>query len=249
VAIGQKTSGAKVVPSSQWAKGSAVSLLAVQHRSQSCSSRTLKLYDCALPHLLDSLRFIFKITETSRDMRFKEISELAANMPVLYRYIRQNCYIYLVLPCWIVTTALIPYSFLFHEGTPEIIINVPRHLQLCKRIEARTNLILGSAIQIQNYCKFPVLPISGQNFPRYLEGCLEFFAAFQRFYPFIYSATSRETPDNVPRNSGWETQIYADAPRPVCKYHAAKGDSHVDKLLFKATKPCTRLLVEHHMSG
>jgi len=60
---------------------------------------------------------------------------------------------------------------------------------------------------------------------------------------------SRETPDDVPRNPGWETQIYTDAPRPVRKYPAAKGGSHVDKLLFKATKLCTRPLVEHHMSG
>lgn len=150
VAIGQKTSGAKVVPSSQWAKGSATPLLIVQHRSPSFSSRTLKLYHCALPHLPHSLRFSFKVTETSREIRFKESSELTVNMPVLYRYIRQNRYIYLVLSCWIVTTTLFPNPFLFHEGTPKIIINILRHLQPCKRIEARTNLILGSAIQILN---------------------------------------------------------------------------------------------------
>jgi hypothetical protein len=91
-------------------------------------------------------------------------------MTVLYRYIRQNCSIYLVLSRWIVTTALFPNLFLFHKGTPKIIINILGHLQPCKRIEARTNLIPGSAIQILNYCKFPVLPISGQNFLRYFEG-------------------------------------------------------------------------------
>lgn len=186
VAIGQKTSGAKVVPLSQWATGSAMPFLIVQHRSPPYSSRTLKLYPLCITSL-DSLRFSFKVNETSREMRFKEICELTVNMPVFYRYIRQNCYIYLVLPCWIVTTALFPNPFLFHEGTPKIIINIPRHLQLFKRVEARIHLILGRAIQILNYCKFQVLPISGQNLPRYLMGFLEFFAAFQRFYPFIYS--------------------------------------------------------------
>ena len=94
-----KTSGAKVVPISQLANGSAMPVLTVKHRSPSYSTRTLKLYHCALPHLLDSLRFSFKVTETSREMRFKEISELTVNMPVIYRFIRQNCYAYLVLPC------------------------------------------------------------------------------------------------------------------------------------------------------
>jgi hypothetical protein len=112
-------------------------------------------------------------------------------MPVLYRYIRQSYYVYLILPCWIVTTVLFPSPFLFHEGIPKI--NIPRHIQLWKRIEARKNLIAGSAIQIPNYCWFPVLPISGQNFPRYFEGCMEFFATFKSFYQFIYSTTSRGT--------------------------------------------------------
>jgi hypothetical protein len=73
--------------------------------------------------------------------------------------------------------------------------------------------------------------------------------SISKILPFIYSITSRETTDDVPRNPGWETQIYTDAPRPVCKDPAAKDDSHVHKLLFKATKLCTRLLEEHHMSG
>lgn len=106
----------------------------------------------------------------------------------------------------------------------------------------------GSAIQtellqISSVAHFRTKP------PRYFEGRLEFFATFQRFDLFIHSTTSRETPNDVPRNPGWETQIYNNAPRPVCKYPAAKGNSHVDKLLFKATKLCNRLVVEHRVSG
>ena len=164
-------------------------IVIVQHRSPSYSSRTLKLYHRALSHLLDSLRFSFKVTEISREMSFKEISELRSICQ--YHIAISSRTVTFIQFCHSkqLTIALFPNPFLFHEGTPKIIINIPRHLQQCKRIEARTNLIPGSAIQKLNYGKFTVLPISGQNFPRYFEGCSEFFAEFQRFYPFIYSRT------------------------------------------------------------
>jgi len=87
-------------------------LLIVQHRSPSYSSRTLKLYHCALPHLLGSLRFSFKVTEASGEIRFKESSELTVNMSVLYRYIRQVLHLFSsVMLNSNYSTASQPFSF------------------------------------------------------------------------------------------------------------------------------------------
>jgi hypothetical protein len=84
-----------------------------------------------------------------------------------------------------------------------------------------------------------VFPIAGQKFPPHFKGCLEIFCGISKML-FTYSTISRGTPDNVPRKPGWETLIYSmesrsDVPHPACKNPAAKGDSHVNKLLFKAT--------------
>ena len=54
----------------------------------------------------------------------------------------------------------------------------------------------------------PVLSIAGEGFPWYFKGYLKLFAVFHNFiYLFIYSTISRVTPDDVPPDPDWETQV------------------------------------------
>jgi hypothetical protein len=50
----------------------------------------------------------------------------------------------------------------------------------------------------------PVFSIAEQKFPRYFEKYLKIFPGMSKFV-FIYSTISRETPNDVVRNPGWET--------------------------------------------
>jgi hypothetical protein len=85
------------------------------------------------------------------------------------------------------TNAIFPTPFFFSmQESPKIVFSIPK--KPCLRKRKQNNLARSCRTEIT-----PVLPITGQKFPRYFEKYLAFFAVCQNFYFFIYSTNFRGT--------------------------------------------------------